>query len=133
MRWMLDTDTCIAAIKRNPKVLKKLRGKNPGQVGVSTVTTGELYFGADASAHPEQNHEALLDFLLPLEIAPYDDTCAACYGSVRASLRKKGRPIGALDTMIAAHAVALDVSLVTHNTREFSRVQGLALEDWLKD
>jgi tRNA(fMet)-specific endonuclease VapC len=129
---MLDTDTCIAAIKRNPEVIKKLRGKNPGQVGISTVTMSELCFGVEASARPEQNREALWEFMLPLEIAHYDDTCASRYGSVRASLRKKGRPIGALDTMIAAHAVALDVTLVTHNTREFGEVEGLPLEDWLK-
>lgn len=131
MRWMLDTDTCIAAIKHNPGVIKTLRSKNPGQIGISTVTMGELCFGVEASSRPEQNREALWEFLLPLEIAPYDDTCASRYGSVRAMLRKKGRPIGALDTMIAAHAVALGVILVTHNTRKFGEVEGLSLDDWL--
>ena len=134
MKWMLDTDTCIAVIKRQPeKAIKKLRGKSIGQVGVSSVTLSELTFGAEASARPEQNLEALREFLLPLEIAPYEETCAFQYGLVRAKLKKKGRPIGSLDTMIAAHALALDVILVTHNTREFGQVEGLRLEDWLED
>jgi tRNA(fMet)-specific endonuclease VapC len=133
MKWMLDTDTCIAVIKRQPeKVIKRLRGKSVGQVGVSSVTLGELAFGAEASARPEQNLAALYEFLLPLEIASYDEACAFQYGSVRAGLKKKGRPIGSLDTLIAAHAVALDVILVTHNTREFAQVEGLRLEDWLE-
>jgi tRNA(fMet)-specific endonuclease VapC len=133
MKWMLDTDTCIAVIKRQPEeVIKKLRGKSVGQVGVSSVTLSELTFGAEASARPEQNLEALHEFLLPLEITAYDEICAFRYGSVRAKLKKKGRPIGSLDTMIAAHALALDVILVTHNTREFAQVEGLRLEDWMK-
>ena len=130
---MLDTDTCIAIIKRQPEIaLKKLRGKSIGQVGISSVTLSELSFGAAASARPVQNLEALQEFLLPLEVAPYDEACGFCYGIVRAGLEKKGRPIGSLDTLIAAHALVLDVILVTHNTREFSRVEGLRLEDWLK-
>ena len=130
---MLETDTCIAVIKRQPEAaLKKLRGKSVGQVGISSVTLSELSYGAAASAKPADNLEALREFLLPLVVAPYDDACALVYGTVRAALEKKGRPIGSLDTLIAAHALALDAVLVTHNTREFSRVAGLRLEDWLK-
>lgn len=134
MRWMLDTDTCIAVINRQPeRAIKKLRGKSIGQVGVSSVTVGELSFGAEASASPEQNREALGEFLLPLEISSYDELCAGQYGLVRARLKKKGRPIGSLDALIAAHALALDVVLVTRNTKELARVEGLRLEDWLKN
>lgn len=134
MKWMLDTDTCMAVIRRQPeKALKKLRGKNIGQVGISSVTLSELSFGVEASARPEQNLEALREFLLPLEIAAYDETCAFRYGPIRAKLKKKGRPIGSLDTMIAAHALALDAILVTHNTRELGQVEGLRLEDWLEE
>ncbi len=133
MKWMLDTGTCIAVIKCQPeKAIRRLRGKSIGQVGISSVTLSELTLGAEASARPEQNLEALREFLLPLEMAPYDETCAFRYGSVRAELKKKGRPIGSLDTLIAAHALALDVILVTHNTREFGQVEGLQLEDWLE-
>jgi tRNA(fMet)-specific endonuclease VapC len=109
MKWMLDTDTCIAIIKGKPAcVLKKLRGKTVGQVGISSVTLGEL-----AS-----------------EIASFDAEAAASYGQVRAWLEKRGTSIGPLDTLIGAHATALDVTLVTHNTREFSRIDTLRVEDW---
>jgi tRNA(fMet)-specific endonuclease VapC len=133
LRWMLDSDTCIAVIKRQPDIaLKKLRGKTVGQVGISSITLSELSFGAARSSRPARNVEALGEFLLPLEVAPYDELCAFRYGSVRASLGRKGRPIGPLDTLIAAHALAIDAVLVTHNMREFARVEGLRLEDWLK-
>lgn len=133
MKWMLDTNTCIAIIRRQPETaLKKLRGKDIGAVGLSSVTLGELGFGAEASARPEQNLDALREFLLPLEVAPFDEACAFRYGFVRASLKRKGRSIDSLDTQIAAHALALDVILVTHNAREFSRVDGLRTEDWVK-
>ena len=132
MKWMLDTDTCIAIIKKNPGALRKLRGKSIGQVGLSSVTMGELAFGAGKSSRPPEAHAALSEFLLALEIAAFDDQAAMHYGEVRASLARRGKPIGPLDTLIAGHAVAIDAILVTHNTREFARVEGLSLEDWLK-
>lgn len=129
---MLDTDTCIAIIKKNPAALKRLRGKSIGQVGISSITLGELAFGADKSSRPKESHGALREFLLALEIAAFDDQAAMRYGEVRASLARRGRPVGPLDTLIAGHAYALDAILVTHNTREFSQIQGLRLEDWIK-
>ena len=131
MKWMLDTDTCIAIIKGKPtSVLRKLRGKSVGQVGISSMTLGELAFGAAKSSHREEAHAALSEFLLALEIASFDSDAATSYGQLRASLEKRGTPIGPLDTLIGAHAVALDVILVTHNTREFSRIDTLRLDDW---
>jgi tRNA(fMet)-specific endonuclease VapC len=131
MKWMLDTDTCIAIIKGKPaSVLKKLRGKSVGQVGLSSITLGELAFGAAKSSRRDEAHGALAEFLLALEIASFDSDAAASYGQMRASLEKRGTPIGPLDTLIGAHAAALDVILVTHNTREFSRIDTLRLEDW---
>jgi len=132
MKWLLDTNVCIAIIRRRPEsVLKRLRGKAIGQVGISSITLAELEFGAAKSQRSEQSRMALAEFLLPLEIAPFDDESAAAYGNVRAALEKKGKPIGPLDTLIAAHALALDAVLVTHNTREFARVPGLSVEDWV--
>jgi len=132
MKWMLDTNTCIAMIKREPEsALKKLRGKSVGQVGLSIIVLTELANGAAGSARPAQNFAALHEFLMALEVASYDYTAAMQYGSVRSSLEHKGQPIGPLDTLIAAHALALDAILVTHNTREFERVKGLRVEDWL--
>ena len=133
MRWMLDTDTCIALIKQHPEgALKKLRGKSTGQVGISSITLGELAFGASKSSKSKESYAALGEFLLPLDVADFDDRAAMQYGEVRALLARDGTPIGPLDTLIAAHALAIEAILVTHNTREFERVQGLRLEDWLK-
>ena len=129
---MLDTDTCIAVIKKHPVALKKLRGKSIGQVGLSSITLGELAFGAAKSSRPKDAHEALREFLLALEIAAFDDQSAMTYGEVRASLTRGGKLIGPLDTLIGSHARSLDVILVTHNTREFARIEDLRLEDWTK-
>lgn len=127
---MLDTDTCIAIIKKHPVALKKLRGKSIGQVGVSSITLGELALGAAKSGRPKEARDALGEFLLALEIAGFDEGAAMSYGDVRASLERRGRPIGPLDTLIGSHAHNLDVILVTRNTREFSQIEGLRLEDW---
>ena len=132
MKWMLDTDTCIAIIKKHPVALKKLRGKSIGQVGLSSITLGELAFGADKSSRPNDARVALSEFLLALEIAAFDDHAAMRYGEVRASLARLGKSVGPLDTLIGSHAHALDVILVTHNTREFAQIEGLRLEDWVK-
>jgi tRNA(fMet)-specific endonuclease VapC len=132
MKWMLDTDTCIAIIKRQPEsALKKLRGKSLGQVGISSISLGELAFGAAKSTRREQANAALEEFLLALEVAAFDAEAASEYGNVRASLAKHGTPIGPLGTLIGAHALTVDAVLVTHNTREFSRIEGLRLEDWV--
>jgi tRNA(fMet)-specific endonuclease VapC len=131
MKWMLDTDTCIAIIKKHPAALKKLRGKSIGQVGISSITLGELAFGANRSNRSKDAHNALREFVLALEVAAFDEDAAMQYGPVRAELARRGKPIGALDTLIAAHAAAVDAILVTHNTREFSQVEPLRLEDWI--
>ncbi len=131
MKWMLDTNTCIALIRQAPEVtIRKLRGKSMGQVGVSSIVLSELSYGAARSARPAQNQAALQEFLMALEVAPYDYAAALQYGMVRAALEQKGRPVGPRDTLIAAHAMSLDVILVTHNRREFERVKGLRVEDW---
>jgi tRNA(fMet)-specific endonuclease VapC len=132
VKWMLDTDTCIAIIKKHPVALKKLRGKSIGRVGLSSITLGELAFGAAKSSRPNDAHDALHEFLLALEIAAFDDQSAMRYGEVRAALARDGKPIGPLDTLIGSHARSLDVILVTHNTREFARIKDLRLEDWTK-
>jgi tRNA(fMet)-specific endonuclease VapC len=131
MKWMLDTDTCIAIIKGTPaSVLKKLRGKSVGQVGISSITLAELASGAAKSSRRGEAQMALSEFLLALEVASFDSDAAASYGSLRALLEKRGTPIGPLVTLIGAHAAALEVTLVTHNTREFRRIDDLRVEDW---
>ena len=131
---MLDTNTCIAIIKGKPShVLRCFNAYKVGEIGISSVTLAELEFGVAKSLHQEKNQAALEEFVLPLEIAGFDHEAARVYGRVRAMLEKKGTPIGSLDTLIGAHALALGVTLVTNNTREFSRVKGLTVVDWLDD
>lgn len=132
MRFMLDTDTCIALIKRKPaNTLRRLTSLEAGEAGISAVTLAELRFGVAKSAERERNARALDEFLLPLEVADLDEAAADSYGAVRASLEASRTPIGPLDTLIGAHALSLGSVLVTHNLREFRRIRGLAVEDWL--
>jgi len=134
MKWMLDTDTCIALIKRKPpELIKRLQTKAVGDVGMSSITLAELRFGVAKSARREQNRAALDQFLLPLDIVAFDELAADSYGNVRADREIRGTPIGPLDTLIAGHALSLNVVLVTHNVAEFKRVKGLRIENWLKD
>lgn len=132
MRFMLDTDSCIALIKRKAaSVLRRLTSLEPGEAGISTITLAELRYGVAKSAQMEKNRLALDEFLLPLEVADFDEPTAESYGMVRAALEKAGTPIGPLDTQIGAHALSLGATLITHNSREFRRIPGLAVEDWL--
>lgn len=132
MKVMLDTNTCIAIIKRKPpQVLKRFNAYRVGEIGISWITLAELEFGVAKSQHVEKNQAALDEFILPLEIASFDHETARIYGRVRAALEKKGTPISSLDTMIGAHALALGVTLATNNTKEFSRIKGLNIIDWL--
>ena len=132
MKWMLDTNICIALIKQQPtKILRKLNTHAVGDVGISSITLAELEFGVAKSIQREKNRIALEEFVIPLDVAPFDAAAAQRYGLVRASLEQRGMPIGSLDTLIAGHALSLDAVLVTNNTKEFRRVTGLKLEDWL--
>ena len=126
MKWMLDTDTCIALIKRQPpNLIKRLQAKAVGDVGISSITLAELRFGVSKSARRQQNQAAL-------DVAAFDELAADSYGDVRAELESNGTPIGPLDTLIAGHGLSLNVVLVTHNMREFRRITGLRIDDWRK-
>ena len=131
MILLLDTNICIRLIRsRSPRMARRFEDYVVGDVGVSSVTVAELQFGVEKSRRQEENRRALEQFLLPLEIAGFDEDAAVSYGRVRAGLAARGTPIGPLDTLIAAQAVALGVTLVTSNVGEFSRVPGLRVEDW---
>ena len=132
MNLLLDTNTCIYLIKNKPPgVMRRFEEHSVGDVGVSATTAAELYFGVRKSQRQDQNLRALEQFLLPLTVVGFDQNAAASYGRVRAALEVAGTPIGPLDTLIAAHALALGLTLVTSNVREFSRVPDLLLEDWV--
>jgi len=131
VNYLLDTNICIFVIKRKPVlVLQRFLQQPPAEVSISSVTLAELRYGADKSAAPARNHAALDGFLTPISVADFGTLAADEYGKVRADLERRGVPIGPLDTMIAAHALSLKVTLVTANTSEFSRVPGLVVEDW---
>jgi len=128
--YMLDTNICIYIINaRPPSVLERFRRERLGSISISSVTAAELAFGV-AKSGSARNREALEMFLAPLEVLPFDASAIWHYGDLRAALERRGEPIGALDTMIAAHAMASNTILVTNNTREFARVAGLRLENW---
>lgn len=128
---LLDTNICIYIINtRPPEVLARFHRYRLGEIGLSSVVAAELAYGA-AKSRSERNRKALEMFLAPLEILPFDEPAVWAYGELRAALEARGQPIGSLDTMIAAHALSLDAVLATNNTREFSRVEGLRLENWV--
>lgn len=131
MKILLDTDICIYAINRKrPEILSRVRDYRIGEVGISSITYAELRFGVENSARVEENLDRLERFLLPLEVIPFDAEAGRHYGRIRSELKRLGCPIGSNDLLIAAHALALDTTLVTNNVREFSRIAGLRVEQW---
>jgi tRNA(fMet)-specific endonuclease VapC len=132
MKVMLDTNICIYIIKQKPEaVLARFRAFQVGDIGISTITLAELQYGAMKSARPKQNRESLKEFVAPLDVASFDNAASEAYGEIRVALEKSGRPIGAMDLLIAAHALSLDARLVTNNEREFKRVRSLRVENWI--
>ena len=131
MEFMLDTNTCIYIIKQKPlKVLKHFKAYSVGEIGISSITLAELMFGVRKSQHIQKNQEALDAFILPLEIADFDEQAAKVYGEIRAALEKAGNPIGSMDMLIGAHALSLGLTLVTNNTKEFHKIKDLKVIDW---
>src|SRR5450432_2347244 len=131
MPYLPDTNICIYIIKKNPQsVLDKLTSIQPGEIGISMMTVAELQYGARKSANPEKNFTALSKFLIPFDLYDFNYSASIEYGIIRSSLETKGTPIGPLDTLIAAHAISLNFTLVTKNEREFQRVDGLKVENW---
>ena len=134
--YLLDTSACITLIRRrgegSDRMLRRLTRQAVADVAISTLTVAELEYGVAKSADPATNRGYLDQFLLPLQILPFDDAAALAYGSVRAALETRGIGIGPIDTLLAAQALSLDAIMVTHNTKEFARVPGLAVEDWTK-
>jgi tRNA(fMet)-specific endonuclease VapC len=133
MKFMLDTHMCIYIIKRKPpKVIDRFCQSEISQIGISSITLSELLYGVSKSSKPEQNQIALIQFMAPLDILSYGDDTAQYYGYLRAHLEKQGTPIGALDMLIAAHALSIDCTLVSNNEKEFIRVPNLKIENWVK-
>jgi tRNA(fMet)-specific endonuclease VapC len=131
LQYILDTNICIyIAKKRPPEVLEKFSTLQVGSVGMSLVTYGELLYGACRSQQPEKANNILDELVELIPVQPIEETVARYYAEIRADLFAKGSSIGNNDLWIAAHACALRKTLVTNNLKEFSRVQGLAVENW---
>ncbi len=133
MKYMLDTNTCINVIKYHPsEAQKKLAAVAVGEVGISSIVLAELWYGVAHSAKRAHNEQALAEFLDYVSISDWPQEAAPEYGSIRSQLRKKGTPIGAIDLLIAAHALTLGATLITDNVTEFRRVSSLKVENWIQ-
>ncbi|MCK4341882.1 MAG: type II toxin-antitoxin system VapC family toxin [Phycisphaerae bacterium] len=131
-RFLLDTNACVELLRgRTPRLFKRLRRFEIDDIGISSITLAELQYGVAKSARPARHTAALARFCAPLAILPFDTIAAETYGRVRAELERAGVSIGPLDTLIAAHALALGLTVVTGNEREFRRLAGLLVENWL--
>jgi tRNA(fMet)-specific endonuclease VapC len=130
LKYMLDTNIVIYTMKNRPDVVRRRFNRHQGRMCISTVTLGELIYGVEKSSQPERNMEVIEGFAARMEVLPFEDQDAFHFGQIRAELARQGRPIGPYDAMIAAHARARGLILVTNNMREFRRVAGLRLEDW---
>lgn len=130
MKYMLDTNICTYAQKRNPNVLSKLQNEWEQGIAISSISLSEIEFGIYASNNPDKHQIKLLQILSIVDVLPFDTGAAEEYGKIRAYLQRTGQLIGPLDMLIAGHAKSEGLILVTHNTKEFERVQGLEIEDW---
>ena len=133
MKYLLDTNICIYIINEKPdNVLRKFEQYPVHEFAISSITHAELQYGVEKSKNKNTNQNALNEFLLPLTILPFHGKrLVTCYGEIRALLESKGKTIGPFDTLIAAHALSLDLTIVSNNIKEFSRIPNLKCENWI--
>jgi len=132
IKYMLDTNILIYAIKNRPKRIREAFKQHSDYLSMSSVTLGELIYGAERSARVTRNLQDIDGLAARMDVIPFDYRAATHFGQIRAELSKKGKPIGPYDSMIAGHARALGLILVTNNMREFKRVPGLRVENWTR-
>ena len=131
MKYLLDTNICIHIIKQHPvQVINKIRELKSSDLAISTITLSELEYGIAKSNKPLKNRLALSEFLSAIEILEYGAHASKIYGQIRVLLEKEGKTIGPLDMLIAAHALAEKLILVTNNEKEFKRIPDLEVENW---
>ena len=131
LKYMLDTNIVIYTMKNKPASVREAFKKHDGRMCISSITYMELVYGAERSMNPERNLTSLEGFVARMEVLPLDDSAASHAGQIRAELAEKGAQIGPYDQLIAGHARSLGLVLVTNNEKEFSRVAGLRLENWV--
>jgi tRNA(fMet)-specific endonuclease VapC len=130
LKFMLDTNIVIYTIKNRPEAVRKAFNQHEGQMSISSITWGELVFGAERSSQPERNLADIEAMAARLDVLSFDFPAATHFGQLRSELYNNGQPIGPYDMMIAGHARATGLTLVTNNLREFERVPGLRVENW---
>ena len=131
MKFLLDTNVCIAAMRGEVSAVSKMTAHAPGDCAVSSVTAYELFTGIEKCREPERERAKVARLLSVLQVLPFDETAARRAGKVRAELEAIGKVCGPYDLLIAGHALALGLTLITNNVNEFSRVSGLAIENWV--
>jgi len=131
MKFLLDTDTCIYLLKKHPKTLTRFRVENASNLGISSVTVFELLTGVEKCEDPQRERSKLDMLRAGLQTFDFDEAAASAAAKVRAALERKGQVIGPYDALLAGHALELGRTMVTLNTREFKRVPGLKVEDWV--
>ncbi|AUS99452.1 VapC toxin family PIN domain ribonuclease [Nostoc sp. CENA543] len=131
MKFLLDTNTCIIYMRgKNSTLKQKLESTSTKDIAVCSIVKAELFYGAMKSANPQRNLTLQLQFLAQFISLPFDDLAATTFGKIRSQLEALGTPIGAYDLQIAAIALSKNLTLITHNTREFQRINNLLIEDW---
>jgi tRNA(fMet)-specific endonuclease VapC len=130
-RYMLDTNIAIYVIKQRPVEALEQFNRQAGKMCISAVTLAELMHGVEKSSRPDHNQKQVDDFVTRLDVLDYGSRAAAHYGDIRTNLEKRGMPIGVNDLHIAAHARSEGLTLVTNNLKEFERVEGLRIENWV--
>jgi tRNA(fMet)-specific endonuclease VapC len=131
IKYLLDTNILIYTIKNRPPMVRELFNRHYGQLAVSSISVGELVYGAEKSAYPERNLADVESMLARVEVLPFDEIAAHHFGQIRAELYRLGTPIGPYDMMLAGQARSAGLILVSNNTKEFERVDGLRLENWV--
>ena len=132
MIWLLDTNTCIYFLNRASEgIAKRFKELSPAQIKLPSITVAELYYGAEKSKFKAKNRERVKRFVSTFEIVAFDETACVAYAEIRHSVEKSGTPVGPMDLLIAAIGLAYNFTVVTNNVKEFKRVKGLKIENWL--
>lgn len=134
MKYLIDTNICIYIMNHHPpEVFEKLKHVGVGEIGISSISVSELYYGACKGTKIKQNIKRLEEFLYPFEILAYDESASREYGKIRSHLEKMGQVIGPLDMLIAAHAISKKLTVIANNIKEFKRIKSLRVENWVKE
>ena len=132
MKYLLDTNTCIYFLnKSSENIIARMKSLSPTDIKLSSITVAELFFGAEKSNAKKKNQAIVEAFIHNFERIPFDNKCCRNYAEIRSSLQKKGTPIGPMDLLIASIALTNHLTLVTNNVKEFKRVKGLIIENWI--